>query len=170
MITAGLTEVEERELITLLGRVKQPWSAPFYTALASKGRVSTTDFILVAPGDRILVTQRPLDDAFEPGYWHFPGTVVRATDTSDTDSLKRVGEKELKVGGLLLEKIMKARYLCRDYTSSRRGPEINHYFVRKITEAEAILLFSVGSFVTRDEFKTLQVLDHHRNIYMWERI
>lgn len=172
MITAGLTESEEQQIVALLAKVKQPWSQRFYNALAPMVRMTTTDLVLIDENNRVFITQRPVDDAFEPGFWHFPGTVTRPTDISIADSLERIGKNELGLSqqDYLLTKIKDAGYLCERFSNSKRGPEINRYYVCSIDSRVDRQIDGIGKFVNTDEFIKLKVLRHHTDIDIWSII
>ncbi len=171
MPTAGLKQYEEDILVTLLRMVGQPWSAKFYNALAPLVRVPTTDLVLIDEQGRVFMTQRPEEDAFEPGYWHFPGTVVRVADTSNEMALERIGRRELGLEDRseVLDRIVRAKLTCEGFNDSRRGPEVNRYYIAKLDQSLARFLGGkgVGSFVSFAEFKGLRVLDHHVKINIW---
>lgn len=172
LTTGGLTQEEEAQLVALLGKVGQPWSPAFYNALAPMVRMPTTDLVLVDNRGRVFMTQRPADDAFEPGWWHFTGTLVRKTDLRNTDALRRIGVRELGLSvGELLGLILRSEFLCEGFNESRRGPEVNRYYWAVLNEELALQLESkgVGRFVSYDEFKTLTVLQHHVEIDIWNR-
>lgn len=83
MPTKGLTETEEATLIMLLNKVKQPWSAEFYNALAPHVALTAieTVFLRKINGElRVLLTKRPANDTHWANMWHSPGTMFRATD------------------------------------------------------------------------------------------
>lgn len=171
MITNGLTETEELMLVALLKKVGQPWSEKFYNTISSMFRLLTTDLVIMC-GGRVFLTQRPQDDEFDAGRWHFPGTLIRATDKSISDSLLRIAKKELYLSdeNSLVAKIRKADYIGETFSNAVRGPEVNQYFCVCINVEEAELLLEVGRFVNKDEFRGLDVLQHHIDIDIWSKI
>jgi isopentenyldiphosphate isomerase len=131
----------------------------------------TTDLVLVDHQGKVFMTQRPEDDAYEPGYWHFPGTVLRATDKSNEDALERIGRRELGLEDRseILSRIVRAQINCEGFNESRRGPEVNRYYTVYLDGHLARFLSGtgVGRFVSYEEFQGLKVLDHHVKINIW---
>lgn len=83
MITEGLTAIEEGRLIDLCGKVGTKMSRSFYNAVAAKFVMTGIEAVTLRHHrDRveILLTQRAADDAYWPGQWHSPGSILRAAD------------------------------------------------------------------------------------------
>jgi hypothetical protein len=100
VITGGLNRFTEWLLIKLLSRVRQPWSARFFEAIAQIIPVIGYEAVILREVDgrlQALMTRRPDDDKVSAwaGLWHVPGTIVRGTDKSKADVFARLTAREI---------------------------------------------------------------------------
>ncbi|HET9412042.1 MAG TPA: NUDIX domain-containing protein [Candidatus Saccharimonadales bacterium] len=102
-VTGGLSAKEETQLLNLLSKVCQPFSASFFEAL--------TDLLPVIPFEAVILREhmgrrqiclvwRGHEDGNAekwPDCWTIPGTVLRVTDESLNAAMVRLANKELGV-------------------------------------------------------------------------
>ncbi len=125
----------------------------------------TTPTIEVAPvrmnaegNAEVLLLQRPDDDAYWPGEWHMPGTVLRSTDEegSFTSGFKRI------FGGELAGKVVplgEPKVLGTNFWDVERGRELaTKHFVEVEVDADAEL---PGKFFALDNIPE-NTIEHHR--------
>ena len=98
LVTSGLTANQERRLIELLDKVKQPYSTELFEALARRLPVIGLEAVVLREFDgrlEVLMTARPDNDLIAKwaGKWHIPGTILRNEETIE-DGFLRLGERE----------------------------------------------------------------------------
>ncbi|OGE79935.1 MAG: hypothetical protein A2826_00085 [Candidatus Doudnabacteria bacterium RIFCSPHIGHO2_01_FULL_43_23] len=83
-VTAGLTAKEERTLISLLGKIGQPWSQELYLAICPHLCLTATETVFIKKIGGVLFVLLPDRNANDPnwaGLPHSPGSMLRGTDT-----------------------------------------------------------------------------------------
>jgi hypothetical protein len=120
-ISDFLTLEEEDTLVALLSKLGSRWSPRLYNAMAKKCALTAIETVFLKEEPKgavkVLLLERPADDAYYAGMLHSPGSILRATDQSYINAFTRVS-KEL--GGV---KITKAKSLGSIFHSTPRGPE-----------------------------------------------
>jgi 8-oxo-dGTP pyrophosphatase MutT (NUDIX family) len=97
VVTGGLNDEEETLLLQLLRKVRQPYSARFFEALAQVLPVLGIEVVVLRQDDqstKVLLTRRPEASPSWPGQWQSPGTIFRVTDESFMDMIRRLEETE----------------------------------------------------------------------------
>ena len=93
-------EQDERDLISLLMRLPQPWSYEVFHALSLTMVTPAIEAVILRlNGERIevLLTKHDTNDPDWPSLWHIPGTVMRQTDLRFEDALKRIADEEINI-------------------------------------------------------------------------
>ena len=109
----------------LLGKIKQPWSRQFYNAIAPHVALTAIETVFLRAGpsgglkSEVLLHKRPETDIPEwRGRSASPGSMLRATDHSYEDAVRRV-KREL--GGARLR--YRAEPVASIFNMTERGPE-----------------------------------------------
>ena len=107
-------------------------------------------------GVEVLLTKRPETDPFWGGLFHFPGTIVRATDTDDTfaTQFKRIFNDELK--GL---NTTKPEYFRTQFQHLSRGAVVTTIFWVEVKEEP-----KVGTFFPVKELPENIIEYHAENV------
>lgn len=156
MVTEGLTKAEEQQVLELLNKVGSRMSAEFYNAVAAKFVLTAIETVpLRRRGDtvEVLLLERNPNDTFYAGQVHSPGSMLRASDQTYGDALRRVQWAEL---GLRFAE--PPQFVSPLFQSTPRGPENGLVFACRL-EAEP----TIGKFHDVTSLPP-NVIEHHRPI------
>ncbi len=97
----GLGETEEKQLISLMGKVQDKMSIGVFEAVAEKFVITAVETVVMRrAGARLetLLIPRPEGDIHWPGLLHTPGSILRRSDYDNggyVATFKRIEEKEV---------------------------------------------------------------------------
>jgi hypothetical protein len=129
--------------------------APLFYQVA---RLVATPVVEVVPilkeTSDVLLVRRPESDPFFSGLMHFPGTVIRATDKSIGDSIRRVVEEELFLPG----NATLVHFVFQFMSKSARGAEV--------ATVQVVYLDEIPSGFQAYDLAKLpdDIVPHHRTI------
>jgi hypothetical protein len=95
----------------LLARIPHPMPYQVFSALSKKMTTTAMELVILRwnlAAVEVLLMKRPVDDPHWPGYWHYPGTIIRPSDESLEVAMQRllsteVGHASYEFIGLNLE-------------------------------------------------------------------
>ncbi len=136
MPTIGLTDTEELQLITLLGKIPQGnFSLNLFRAIARIVRLTSVEVLIYqfnrnTNQQEILMAKVPETDPFYPGHWAAPGTMLMDTDDTIELAFERI-LKKIEVSKFSQQPIFVGPPLIR---RENRGPEIHLVHSASINE------------------------------------
>ncbi|MBI3305162.1 hypothetical protein HYZ80_02480 [Candidatus Parcubacteria bacterium] len=154
-----LTRREVGTFIRLCGKLEhtQPWTLELFEALARCVVCAAYEVVCFQyrpEGWCVFLARRATNDIYWPNEWHSPGTILRATDKTLTDALKRLMERELAPAT-----ISKPIFTQLELNRIRRGTEL-----RLIHIAYVIGMPNHGQFFPVDKPLPEPLMDHHRSL------
>lgn len=159
-VTEGLTEEEDRELVSLLlkwkgGRI----STPVFTQLAGMIPQSIVEAVFFRSNQEVLetlLTPRPKGDIVWPGMLHTPGTALRTKDyyRADKDPLRGAFDRiQQEIGG---EMALPPTFAGRLHRLGDRGPEVVEVYIAELLEGSNLRVdyvwYPVGQLSNNPKF------------------
>lgn len=136
----GLTDSEEKQLITLLGKVQDKMSMEVFEAVAAKFVITAIETVILRRNENkdnqveTLLIPRPEGDMHWPGKLHTPGTILRESDFvngSYDQAFARIQNKEIEV-----EFSVAPRFVAYQFANNVRGACNHLVFIAEIDNSK----------------------------------